>query len=147
MDIRSERRAAGMSQSQLARAARVPQPNLSAYERGRRIPTPEVLERIRKALRIRPSLRVAEHREAIHDAVAKYNATNPRIFGSVARGEDDSDSDIDVLVDFTAEASLLDEVGLRLDLTELLGIEVDVVASDTLRGPIRQRVLHEAVPL
>lgn len=147
MDIRARRVAAGLSQSELARAAEVPQPNLSAYERGRRAPSPEVLARIDRALQVRPSQRIVEHREAVRQVVAKHHAVNPRLFGSVARGEDDIGSDLDVLVDFTEHASLLDEVGLRLDLTDLLGVEVDVVAADTLRDEIRDRVLAEAVPL
>jgi hypothetical protein len=136
-----------MSQSQLARAARVPQPNLSAYENGRRAPSPEVLERIRRALAGRPSLRVEQHRESIRAIVAEHHAREPRVFGSIARGEDEPGSDVDLIVDFTDEASLLDEVGLRLALTDLLQVEVDVVALDSLRGPARQRVLREAVPV
>lgn len=147
MDIRAARKAAGMSQSQLARAARVSQPNLSAYENGHRTPTPEVLDRIRRALAGRPSLRIAQHRDSIRALVAAHHATDPRIFGSVARGEDRPGSDIDILVTFTDEASLLDEVGLQLALADLLQVEVDVVADDALRGAIRERVLGEAVPV
>lgn len=69
----------------------------------------------------------------------------PRVFGSVARGDDEPGSDVDMLVDFTDEASLLDEVGLRLALSDLLRVEADVVAEDSLRGSIRERVLGEAV--
>lgn len=147
MDIRAERKAAGMSQSQLALAARVSQPNLSAYENGRRVPSPEVLERLRRALRGRPSARLEHHREAIRRAVAEHHASDPRVFGSVARGDDAEGSDIDILVDFTEDASLLDEVGLRLALHDLLRVKVDVIAADTLRGEIRARVLREAVPV
>ena len=145
VDIREERRAAGLSQSQLARAAGVPQPNLSAYENGRRMPSPEVLERIRRALAVRPSERVAQHRDSIRALVAEHHAAAPRVFGSVARGEDEPGSDVDLLVDFTDEASLLDEIGLRLALADLLRVEVDVVAEDSLQGQIRERVLREAV--
>ncbi|HEY9563649.1 MAG TPA: nucleotidyltransferase domain-containing protein [Nocardioides sp.] len=70
---------------------------------------------------------------------------SPRVFGSVARGEDEPGSDVDLLVDFTEEATLLDEVGLRLALRDLLRVEVDVVAADSLRGEFRDRVLCEAV--
>lgn len=136
-----------MSQSQLARAARVSQPNLSAYENGRRVPTPEVLDRIRRALAGRPSVRVEQHRAAIRAIVAEHHAREPRVFGSVARGDDQPGSDVDFLVDFSEEASLLDEIGLRLALTDLLQVEVDVVAADALRGAIRERVLREAVPV
>lgn len=136
-----------MSQSQLARAARVSQPNLSAYENGRRAPTPEVLDRIRRALAGRPSARVEHHRAAIRALVAEHHAREPRVFGSVARGDDQPGSDVDLLVDFTEEASLLDEIGLRLALADLLQVEVDVVAADALRGAVRERVLREAVPV
>ena len=145
MDIRAERLAAGLSQSQLARAAGVPQPNLSAYENGRRVPSPEVLERINRALKVRPSTRVQQHRDSIRAIVAEHHAVAPRIFGSVARGDDEPGSDVDLLVEFTDEASLLDEIGLRLALADLLRVEVDVIASDSLRGTMRERVLREAV--
>lgn len=145
MDIRAERIAAGMSQSQLAQAADVSQPNLSAYENGRRKPSPEVIARLRRALSRPPSERVRQHRDEILVLVAAHHATDPKVFGSVARGEDDSNSDVDLLVEFTDDATLLDEVGLRLAITELLKVEVDVVAIDSLRGPFRDRVLREAV--
>lgn len=136
-----------MSQAELARAARVPQPNISAYENGRRQPSAEVLDRIRRALVGTLNERLFRHRDEIHRIVAEHHATAPRLFGSVARGEETATSDIDLLVDFTPEAGLLDEIGLRLALTDLLHVEVDVVASDTLRGEFRERVLREAVAL
>ncbi|KQS01044.1 DNA polymerase [Williamsia sp. Leaf354] len=77
--------------------------------------------------------------------VERFRATSPRIVGSIARGEDHPGSDVDVLVDFTDEATLLDEVGMRLALTELLRVRVDVIASDSLHGEIRDRLLSEAV--
>ena len=147
MNIRSERLAAGLSQSQLARAAGVPQPNLSAYENGRRVPSPKMVERIRRALAVRPSARIEQHRDAIRTLVAQHHASAPRVFGSVARGDDQPASDVDLLVDFTDEASMLDEIGLRLALEDLLGVEVDVLAADSLRGRMRTRVLAEAVAL
>jgi len=147
MDIRAERDAAGMTQAALARAANVSQPNLSAYENGRRTPSAEVLERLRDALRVRPSSRVTRHRDSMLQVVEKHRASNPRLFGSIARGEDGVDSDIDLLVDFTEDASLFDEISLRLDLTELLGTRVDVIGSDSLRGAFKDRILDEAVEL
>lgn len=79
--------------------------------------------------------------------VTEHHARSPRIFGSTARGEDEPGSDLDLLVDFSDEATLLDEVGLRIELTDLLGAPVDVIAADTLRRELRERVLSEAVPL
>lgn len=136
-----------MSQAELARAAQVPQPNISAYENGRRQPTPEVLDRIRRALVGSLNDRLFRHRDEIHRLVTEHHARDPRIFGSVARGEATDESDIDLLVDFGPDAGLLDEVGLRLALTDLLQVPVDVVASDTLRGELRDRILREAVPV
>lgn len=101
----------------------------------------------RESASVRPSQLRSPHREEIFAALAKYHAANPRVFGSAAREDDRTGSDFDLLVDFNDEASLLDEVGLRLALTDILGVPVDVVAADTLRGAFRRRVLNEAVPL
>ena len=90
---------------------------------------------------------VDRHRDAILAIVAEHHALNPRIFGSMARGEATTGSDVDLLVDFTDEASLLDEVGLRLALQNLLEAEVDVVGADSLHGDVGERSLHEAIPL
>ncbi|MFV0535458.1 MAG: helix-turn-helix domain-containing protein [Cumulibacter sp.] len=147
MDIRAARIAAGMTQSDLARTAHVSQPNLSAYENGRRVPSADVLNRITRALRVRPSERLRHNREKIRSIVAEYKATDPRVFGSVARGDDQPGSDLDLIVNFTDDATLLDEVGLRLALTDLLGVEVDIIAADTLLGSFRERAEIEAVPV
>lgn len=147
MDIKAERLAAGMTQSQLARAADVPQPNLSAYENGRRSPTPAVRDRIARAVAGKPSTRINQHRAEIRALVAAYHATSPRLVGSVALGEDIEGSDVDLLVDFSDEATMLDEVGLRLALHDLLRVKVDIIAADTVRGDLRDRLFGEAVPV
>ncbi|KRB76581.1 DNA polymerase [Nocardioides sp. Root190] len=79
--------------------------------------------------------------------VAAHHGMSPKVVGSVARGQDAADSDIDVMVEFTDEASLLDEIGLRLALSDLLKVSVDVIAADTLREPLRSRLLADAVPV
>jgi predicted nucleotidyltransferase len=86
-------------------------------------------------------------REDILRIAAHYGASNVRIFGSVARGEADEQSDIDLLVDMEPGRSLLDLCGLLIDLEELLGCKVDVVTEKGLRDRIRERVLKEAVAL
>jgi predicted nucleotidyltransferase len=78
----------------------------------------------------------------------RYGARNLRVFGSVARGEARSGSDVvDFLVEFEADRSLLDLIGLELDLRDLLGRHVDVATAASLKDRIRPRVLAEAVPL
>jgi len=69
------------------------------------------------------------------------------VFGSVVRGEDTDVSDIDLLVDPTAETTLLDIGAMRHELLDLLGVPVDVVTPNALPMEFRDRVLAEAVPL
>lgn len=86
-------------------------------------------------------------RQEILTIAARYGARNVRIFGSVARGEADEASDIDLIVEFEPGRSLLDHAGLWLELQELLGCKVDVVSDRGIKPRIRERVLKEAVPL
>ena len=88
-----------------------------------------------------------EKREAILATATKYGAYNIRIFGSVARGEANSESDVDFLVDMEAERSLFDLGGLLMELQDLLNCPVDVVTEKGLRQRIRDRVLSEAIHL
>lgn len=79
-----------------------------------------------------------EKREEILRTASKYGAFNVRVFGSVARGEADAASDIDLLVDMEMGRSLLDLGGLLMDLQTLLGHNVDVITEKGLRGRIRE---------
>jgi predicted nucleotidyltransferase len=94
-----------------------------------------------------PETILKARRDQILNLCAKYGASNVRVFGSVARGEADESSDIDLIVDFDPERSLLDHAALWLELQELVGVRVDVVSSRGLKPRIRERVLQEAVPL
>lgn len=76
-----------------------------------------------------------------------YKAEVKGIFGSYAREEETSQSDIDVLVDFKKGADLLDLTGLSLFLEEKLKHKVDIVPLDSLREEIRENVLKEAIYL
>lgn len=87
-------------------------------------------------------------REAILEIAAKHGAYNLRIFGSVARGEADEQSDIDLLVDYSLDRiSPWFPAGLKLDLEKLLGRKVDIATEPALKDRIREQVLKEAVPL
>lgn len=88
-----------------------------------------------------------EKREDILRTATKYGAYNVRVFGSVARGEADDESDIDLLVDMEPGRTLFDIGELLMDLEDLLGRSVDVVTEDGLRERIRDRVLKEAIAI
>jgi predicted nucleotidyltransferase len=78
---------------------------------------------------------------------SKRGAHNIRVFGSVARGDQRYDSDVDFLVDFEPGRSLLDLTGLWLDLEATLGCKVDVVSSRGLKPRLASEVMREAVLL
>ena len=86
-------------------------------------------------------------REEILKIAAKHGARKIRIFGSVARGEADSESDLDILVEFLPGSTLLSQSAMIRELESLLGMKVDVVSDQGLRERIRDRVLREAVAL
>ena len=90
---------------------------------------------------------LSQKREDILRAAQKHGARNVRVFGSVARGDDGPDSDVDFLVDMEPGRSLLDMGGLLMDLREMLGRNVDVVTERGLKTRIRDRVLEEAIRL
>ncbi len=88
-----------------------------------------------------------EKRTEILQLCATYGAKRVRVFGSMARGEADSASDVDLLVDLEPGRSLFDLGGLQYELERLLGCKVDVVTERALKERIRDRVLREAIVL
>jgi uncharacterized protein len=96
---------------------------------------------------VRPSEKLEANRSAVLAAIGRWRVGNPRVFGSVARGDDDAESDLDVLVDAVAGTRFSDLDGLEEDLSVLLGVKVDVVTSGALHRLIRDRVLLEARPI
>ena len=86
-------------------------------------------------------------KEQILALAAKHGASNIRVFGSVANGTADQDSDIDFLVDLEQDRSLFDLGGLLMDLQQLLNRSVDVVTENGLHWYIKDRILSEAKPL
>ena len=88
-----------------------------------------------------------QKRAQVLEIATRYGAYNIRVFGSVARGDADEQSDIDILVSLEPGRSLMDLGGLLYDLRSLIGVDVDVVTENGLRPRIREQVLHEAIPL
>ena len=96
---------------------------------------------------MRPSEALAAHRSRIRDIALRHRVRNVRVFGSASRGEDGPESDLDLLVDPTAQTTLMDIGAIRYELKDLLGIEVDVLTPDGLPARIRSQALSEAVPV
>jgi uncharacterized protein len=90
---------------------------------------------------------LVRHRADVLRLAAHYGATDVRVFGSVARGDSDDTSDIDLLVRMLPGRSLLDIGGLLMDLQDLLGRRVDVVSERGMRPRMRERVMREAIPI
>lgn len=77
----------------------------------------------------------------------RHGARNVRLFGSVARGQANEESDLDVLVEAGPKTTAFFPGGLVADLEDLLGCKVDVLTEGALHPYVRERVLAEAVPL
>jgi uncharacterized protein len=164
--LREARQQARLSQTDVAERAQVAQSVISAYEGDRRSPSLATLSRLIEAtgyylvLKLerdedRPfglpdtplGRRLRHNRKTIIACATRHGASNVRVFGSVARGEDRPDSDIDIVVDLAPGSGLFTLEHLRRELTELLGTAVDLAPSDSLRPLVRREVEHDAVPL
>lgn len=164
--LKEARHKARLSQTDVARRSGVAQSVISAYESGRRQPSVPTLARLVEATGHQLILdvvtapgrtlglpdsplgrRLRRRRRAIIETAANRGARNVRVFGSVARGEDTRSSDIDLLVDLDKGVGLVALSSLKRELSELLGVDVDVVPDDTLKPRVREEVLAEAVPV
>jgi predicted nucleotidyltransferase/DNA-binding XRE family transcriptional regulator len=164
--IRDARARARLSQTDLARRAGVAQSVISAYESDRREPGLRTLTKLieatghRLVIDLVPSAsqqlglpdtplgrRLRRRRRTIVDLAARHRARNVRVFGSVARGDDDAGSDVDFLVDLDDGVGLVALAALERELTDLVGTRVDVVPAAMLKRGIRDEVLAEAIPL
>lgn len=163
--LREARLEAGLTQAELAERANMTQSVVSAYETGRRQPSLRMLQRLVRAtggqleVAVRPARKRHEpmggplgralrrHRSEIEEVAAKHGVTNLRVFGSVARGEDTRDSDVDLLVDLPDGFSLFSVARLQRDLEEILGVRVEVVPASDLKPGVRANVERDLVSL
>lgn len=158
------RRETGLTQAELARRAGTSQAMVARYENGAASPTVRTLARLLRAAghelelsgpaasggpaRGPAAALLRKHRAEIRAAAETVGAENVRVFGSVARGDDRPDSDIDLLVDFPAhERGLFPLLELAGKIERLVGRQVDVAAVDVMAAAVRERALAEAVPL
>jgi uncharacterized protein len=159
--LREARTKAGLSQAELARRAGVTQSVVSAYESAARQPSLSMLDRlvsatglelqiqVRRASRLKGPIgtRLWARRNKVKRLAAGHGLSNLRVFGSVARGEETEDSDLDLLVDVTPGVGLIGLARAQHDLEELLGARVDLVPASDLKPGVAESVLAAAVPL
>ncbi len=131
--LRDLRQSASLTQSELARRSGVAQPNIAAYESGRRQPSEQMLERLQLAARPLPHEALATHRDELLELAQSYGLSNVRVFGSAARGADHPGSDLDLLATLPPGMGLLALAGFVEDANELLDVDVDIVSDDDLR--------------
>lgn len=96
---------------------------------------------------MKPSDALRTHRAGIRRIVESHRAGNARVFGSVAQGLDTHSSDLDLLIDPTPQTTLFDIGAIRHELTQLLGVPVDVVTPQALPEKFRTAVLAQALPV
>jgi hypothetical protein len=96
---------------------------------------------------MRPSELLPQNRDAIRRLVLRFGMANPRVFGSVLKGEDAEGSDLDLLVDPSPDTSLLDIAKLKIEIESTTGMKVDLLTPKFLPLAFRERVLSEAVPV
>lgn len=96
---------------------------------------------------MRPSLALSTHREAIRAIALRHRVTNVRVFGSVVHGDDTDGSDLDILVEPTQEATMMDIAKIQLELSQLLPVAVDVLTPNGLPAKFRDQVVAEALAI
>ena len=144
--IREQRERAGLSQSELAAASGIAQPNISAYESGQVTPRPETIERLFAGMRPRPSVVLERLRDRVLETAARHRIRAVEVFGSLATGNDTPDSDVDLLVHVDPGASLFDVALFAEEVEAILGFHVDVVSARA-NSAAMQRIRGEVVPL
>ncbi|MGH3505973.1 MAG: nucleotidyltransferase family protein [Nocardioidaceae bacterium] len=91
--------------------------------------------------------RVSAHRSELLKALDRHGVRNARVFGSVARGDDRDDSDVDLLVELPENTGLLTIARIEAELEAILGTTVDLVSAGGLKPAVRSRVEPELIAL
>jgi uncharacterized protein len=163
--LRQARAGAGLSQAELAARAGVTQSVISAYESGHRQPALPTLAALIEAAgyelaigaRRQPQRlsrlsgpvgqRVRRRRKDLVAAAAAHGVSNLRVFGSVARGQERTDSDLDLLADLPPGMGLLGLGRVQAELESIVGSQVDLVPADDLKPGVRARIGRDLVAL
>ena len=157
------RKASKLTQIEVAQRAGTTQSAIARYEKGTLTPSVDTLQRLLKAngfdlvLDVKKSTRilrrsdlykkVQSHRGEIRNILHKVGAQNIRIFGSVARGDDDTTSDVDILVAKPDKQGVLEIYKQHKKISRLLGVRVDIAVEHLLISEVRKSALRDAIPL
>ena len=146
--LREMRREYGLTQRQVACAAGIHQPDLSAIENGRAVPT-ATLVRIRDAIVscIRPSAALRLHRDEVRETLERLGAANIRVFGSVLHGTDLPGSDLDLLAVLPQGTGLLRLLEMEDAVRAVVHVPVDIVPDSPRTAGALVGAKAEAVPL
>lgn len=163
--VRDARLRAGLSQADLGERAGLPQSVVSAYERGRREPSLATLVRLVAAagfdlhLSLMPRAstpkpftgpvgrRLQRRRDAARRLLEERGYSHPSVFGSVARGSDSIESDVDLLVDLPPDVGLYELNRAAIDLEELIGAPVDLIPRSGLRDRVAIDIASDLIAL
>jgi predicted nucleotidyltransferase/DNA-binding XRE family transcriptional regulator len=145
--IRLARDDIGMTRDELASAAGTTIEAVEDLESGRSTPDAELLDRLMRVAKARPSLPLMVYRADVTAAARRHRLGDVRVFGSTARGTDDEASDIDLLVGTRDDTSLFDLAAFVDDVRDITGFGVDVLTDAQTTDPSFAHVLDEAVPL
>jgi predicted nucleotidyltransferase len=96
---------------------------------------------------MRPSEALSLHRSQIREIALRHRVSGVRVFGSALHGDDTPNSDLDLLVEPTAQTTLMNIGAIRYELKKLLGMEVDVLTPNSLPASFRDQVLREALAI
>ncbi len=144
--LRELRKASGLTQREVAHRCGISQSHIAAYEAGTRPISAAQEQRILRTLRDSPSVTLRRHAAGVREIATRHGAEQVRVFGSVARGEDRFDSDLDLLVTLRSGTGLFSLVAMKEELEELLGFPVDIVSTGALKAR-DAGILKEAVAL
>lgn len=153
--IKEARGRAHLTQTALAERSGIRQSVISEYETGRREPSVAALDRLLRSAGLALALteasdtlrQVRAHSTALRTLLSEHGASRIEVFGSVARGDDHADSDIDLLVDLAPTVSVFDLLRMQSAAEALLGRAVDIVPRAGLKPDAAAAILREAIPL
>ena len=144
--VKRAREDLGISQAELAERAGTSQPALAAIESGKRTVSAGLLQRLMKAADARPSIPLAVNADIIRNMASSFGLSDLRVFGSVVRGDDTSDSDVDLLARYDRTVPFFKMRGFPARVEEVVCVPVDLVLDDSSTSAIDE-IRRTAVPL